>query len=87
MTLKQEIEHVLNKHSAENGSNTPDYILAQYLAQCIETFDSAVMAREAWYGRASSESFTSDNDQGMPVATLSSELTHKETTKNDWHDK
>jgi len=63
MTLKQEIENILNRHSAENGSNTPDYILAQYLMQCLESFDSAVMAREAWYGRATSKSFTSPDNK------------------------
>jgi hypothetical protein len=37
--------------SAENGSNTPDFILAQYLTSCLAAFDEAVNAREKWYGR------------------------------------
>ena len=62
MTLKKEIENMLNKHSAENGSDTPDYILAQYLIQCLEAFDSAVMARDVWHGRGNIEVTISDND-------------------------
>jgi hypothetical protein len=50
--LRKEIESSINRHSAENGSNTPDFILAQYLVDCIAAFDKAVQHREAWYGRA-----------------------------------
>ena len=51
MTLRQELEQVLNKHSAENGSDTPDFILAELLVACLIAFDQAVNAREKWYGR------------------------------------
>lgn len=51
-TLEEEIRSVLNRHSAENGSDTPDYILAQYLTGVLDLFDAAVLRREKWYGRA-----------------------------------
>jgi len=35
----------------ENGSNTPDFILAKYLADCLEAFNSASRHRERWYGK------------------------------------
>lgn len=50
-TLAAEIETTLNRYSAEAGSNTPDFILAEYLMQCLKSFNAAVCAREAWYGR------------------------------------
>jgi hypothetical protein len=49
--LHSEIALLLNKHSAENGSNTPDFILAKYLADCLAAYDRAVTAREKWHGR------------------------------------
>lgn len=49
--LRKDIEEVLNKHSAENGSNTPDFILAEYITDCLEAFDKATNSRERWYGR------------------------------------
>lgn len=49
--LEIELMQVLNKYSAENGSNTPDFILAQYLLSCLTTLDIAVLARDRWYGR------------------------------------
>ena len=49
--FKKELESLINKYSIENGSNTPDFILADYLWQCIETFNNAMHSRELWYGR------------------------------------
>lgn len=51
MALRQDIEHAINCNSAENGSNTPDFMLAEYLTDCLVAFDKAVVAREKWYGR------------------------------------
>lgn len=33
--LRKEIEIAINRCSAENGSNTPDFILAQFLVECL----------------------------------------------------
>ena len=49
--LQEQIRAAINKHSAENMSNTPDYILALYLINCLEAFNTAVQQREKWYGR------------------------------------
>ena len=49
-TLEEDISAVLNRHSAENASNTPDFILAQYLLGCLAAFGATVKARDAWYG-------------------------------------
>ena len=56
-----ELRALINKHSRENGSGTPDYILAEYLADCITIFNAAVNRREAWYGREQDRRF------GTPV--------------------
>jgi hypothetical protein len=50
MNLHQDLAAVLNKHSAENESNTPDFILADYLFNCLAAFDRAMAEREKWYG-------------------------------------
>lgn len=52
MNLRNDLAEVLNKHSAENQSNTPDFILAEYLAGCLASFDKASRARETWYNKA-----------------------------------
>jgi hypothetical protein len=50
--LQSAIAAALNSFSAENGSNTPDFILATYLLSSLAAFDAASRARESWYGRA-----------------------------------
>lgn len=51
--LRKNIETAVNRASAENGSNTPDWILAHYLIDCLSAFDRATRRREKWYGRGS----------------------------------
>lgn len=48
----REIERAINLHSRENGSNTPDFILAAFLVRCLSAWDEAIRRREEWYGRA-----------------------------------
>lgn len=52
----QRLEGLLNAHCQENASNTPDFILAQYLLGCLATWNAAVQRREQWYGRPLLES-------------------------------
>ena len=48
--FRSELTAQLNKHSKENSSNTPDFILRDYLCDCLRAFDKASLAREEWYG-------------------------------------
>ena len=57
MALREDIRRVINANSAENGSNTPDHVLALYITECLTTFDKAVRARELWYGRNRSSDY------------------------------
>jgi hypothetical protein len=50
ITLRDELTALLNKHSRENISNTPDFILAYYLLDCLSAFDKATLQRDDWYG-------------------------------------
>jgi hypothetical protein len=50
-SFEKELESLINRFSKENESNTPDFILAQYLDNCLKTFNQAVQQRETWYGR------------------------------------
>lgn len=40
-----ELMALLNRHSKENGSDTADFVLAQYLVHCLEAFDYATRYR------------------------------------------
>ncbi len=49
MTFKKELEELINKHSQENGSDTPDSILAEYLCDCLDFYGKATRVRDEWY--------------------------------------
>jgi hypothetical protein len=42
-----DLKDVLNRHSKENGSNTPDFVLAEFLTQALDAFDYATRYRES----------------------------------------
>jgi len=48
--FRSELKQLINKHSMENSSNTPDHILADYLIRCIDNFTETTQSRESWYG-------------------------------------
>lgn len=49
--LEHALASLLNSYCAENASNTPDWVLAQYLLACLAAFDAATQQRESFYGR------------------------------------
>jgi hypothetical protein len=48
--FRKKLEELINRESMENGCNCPDFILADYLMRCLETFDISVKTRDKWYG-------------------------------------
>lgn len=44
-TLRDDIRSALNYHSAENASGTPDFILANFLIDCLDAWNGAMEAR------------------------------------------
>lgn len=55
--FRTELTALLNRHSRENRSDTPDFILASFLVQCLYAFEMATVWRTKWY-----------SPQGVPVA-------------------
>jgi len=53
--FRKELEKLINSLSIENGSNTPDFILAEYLSDSLDAFDKAVVERTAWYSPRTEE--------------------------------
>ena len=49
--FRLELRILINKHSMENGSDTPDFLLAEYLTDSLKAFDNVIQKREKWNGR------------------------------------
>jgi predicted phage tail protein len=49
--FKKDLVQIINKHSVESGSNTPDFLLAEYLIDCLKAYKKIHDANEKWYGK------------------------------------
>ena len=49
--FRSDLQDVINRHCMENESNTPDYMLADYLIECLRALDATINKRASWYGR------------------------------------
>lgn len=47
--FEKELEELINKHCIENGSETPDFLLASYLIGCLENWNITIRNRDKWY--------------------------------------
>ena len=50
MTFEQELRELINRHCLESTSNSPDYILAEFVLDSLDAFDSATKKRDDHYG-------------------------------------
>lgn len=49
--FKSQLRSLLNRHSREGRSDTPDFLLAEYMLGALKLYEESVNAREVWYGR------------------------------------
>ena len=48
--LEKGIADLINRVSRENDSNTPDFLLAEFMMACLDAFELTSNKREVWYG-------------------------------------
>lgn len=48
--LEKKLESLINDESRESDSNTPDFILSEFMVNCLDAFELASNKREGWYG-------------------------------------
>lgn len=46
-SFKKELADIINRYSKENASNTPDFILANYVHTCLTAYEIAVNQRDS----------------------------------------
>lgn len=51
-TFEQELRDIINSNSLENESNTADFILAEYMVDCLDAFTCATKKRDKWYSNS-----------------------------------
>ena len=48
--FKRDLAKLINIYSLEAVSNTPDFIIAEYLTNTLLEFDKLMRSRDNWYG-------------------------------------
>ena len=51
VSFEKALESLINSYSMENDSNTPDFILSDYLTDCLDTFNKITNRRNKFYNR------------------------------------
>lgn len=78
-TFRDKLMNLINANSMENTSNTPDFILAEFLNGALALFDAGVNRRTKWYegaapdqspARSGEVSSVPMEDSGIPAAVL-----------------
>lgn len=49
--FRSELTGIINFYSLDSESDSPDFILAEFLEDCLDAFDKAVNQRERFFGR------------------------------------
>ena len=50
-SLTKKLSDLLNSHSIENRSDTPDFMLAEFMLGCLTVYENTINNREKWFGR------------------------------------
>ena len=50
-SFQKALESLLNRYCKDNASNTPDFLLAEYMLNVLDAFTTLNNKRERWYGR------------------------------------
>lgn len=58
-----ELEKLINRFSIENGPDTPDFILADYLMDCLKAFELTSNRRSVWYNSELEQKYFPDRSK------------------------
>jgi hypothetical protein len=48
-SFRKELQDLINRHCRENYTDTPDFILAEYLSACLDAYETAVRSRSDFF--------------------------------------
>lgn len=51
LDFQNRLKDLINEFNIEDGSNTPDFILAEYLVNCLRAYETIHKSNEDWYGK------------------------------------
>lgn len=49
--FEKDLALLINNYSLENETDTPDFILAEYLKDCLDAYTRLIIKKDQWWGR------------------------------------
>ncbi len=65
-SFAKELERLLNSHSMDVASHTPDFVLSTYLRDCLGAWNKATVHRDRWYVERRQPPVLETNDKENP---------------------
>lgn len=56
-SFRSELTRLINRYSRENASDTPDFLLSEYLLRSLDNFDQVTRERDTWFGRTKNDNW------------------------------
>jgi hypothetical protein len=72
--FRDALEGAVNCHSMENGSDTPDFMLAAFMVDVLTAFDNLMRKRDGWYGGSHQRLKAQLEAEGAHTEALQAEL-------------
>ena len=79
-SLSKSLEDAINRHNAEAESDTPDFIIGEFLVSCLSAWNEACNARKRWYAGTPEERIERNADL-LYMAATKRELKEAENSK------
>lgn len=73
-TFHQELVALINKHSVENGSGTPDWILAEVMMANLKAWELGIHLRNDWRGERNNSIFDIKQDEKVKIVSYDGNL-------------
>lgn len=67
LDFEKELAALLNKHSMDTETNTPDFILARHIIRDLDTYRETTSELQKWHGsnmRSASDNFSNPSPMG-----------------------
>lgn len=62
-SFEEALRDLINCYSLENASNTPDFLLSEYLLECLKIYNKIIRRRAEWYNVQKESDRSVQNDQ------------------------
>jgi hypothetical protein len=83
-TLERDLARVLNRHSQENRSNTPDHLLASYVLKVLDAGNALINRRSHWWSLPTAFSELVEKPWTKPASPAPPTTTDPTATAQPW---